>query len=76
MVYRWADVEYGGIIFNVEGDWENGEPYTENEPPGSAGFQEYDIMIDDKSILELLLPEVKDKLVEQAEEKLMEMDNE
>ena len=64
MVYRWADVEYEGFIFTVQGDWQDN------------CFQEYDIVIDDISILELLLPEVKNNLVDRAEIKLMEMDNE
>ena len=64
MVYRWADVGYEGFIFTVQGDWQDN------------CFQEYDIVIDDISILELLLPDVKSKIVDKAEIKLMEMDNE
>ena len=73
MMHRWMNVEYEGIIFTVQGDWMNAIKGDFTEQNQQAGFYEYDILIDDKSVHELLLPGVSAKIVDMAEEKLREM---
>ena len=66
MVYRWADVEYEGFIFTVQGDWQDN------------CFQEYEVIYEERDVTDIYL--FSDKtinwVVTQAEFKLMEMDNE
>lgn len=74
MVYRWMNVEYEGFTFTVQGDWEESIKGDFSEPKQQAGFYEYDILIDNVSIHELLLPGVSAKIVDLAEEALRGMD--
>ena len=73
MKYRWCDVNYEGFTFEVQGDWEEAIKGDFSEQPQQAGFYEYDILIDGKSIHELLLPGVSANIVTLAEEQLRRM---
>ena len=66
MVYRWADVEYEGSTFTVQGDWQDN------------CFQEYEVIYEERDVtdIDLFSDKTINWVVAQAEFKLMEMDNE
>jgi hypothetical protein len=66
---------YGGIAFEVEGDYtpyRAGTAYNKRGDPGDAseggGFEEFDILINGVSVYELLRPSVVNALEELAAE--------
>ena len=73
-MYRWADVEYEGLIFEVSGEWEPYQKATDDEPEEGGCFSEWDITIDGVSIFEMLTPKVSKMLLETAEDILRRMD--
>ena len=63
MKFRWVDIHYKGFDFRVEGEWQDN------------CFQEYDITLNDESIWDLLVTSAVVDIVNKAEEKLQEEDN-
>lgn len=70
-------VEYEGAEFTVTGDWQNGEPYTEYDPPGFAGFEHAtilfgtDIKDNEYDIWEILSVKAQDEIIAIAEEEIL-----
>ena len=74
-MYRFVDVEYEGIKFEVCGHWEEFQKATRSEPSEGGCFDNEggDIKIDGVSIYEMLTPDIATMLIEKAEEELREL---
>ena len=65
-------VDYNGFEFEVVGEWTPRYGATLTEP-GGGGFEAFDILLDGKSIAELLDAKADDKICELAAEKAQDM---
>lgn len=72
---KTVTVEHEGFDFEVSGDWEPPVPGTmydrhgdPGDPPDGGYFEDFDILLDGKSIYELLAPEAIDAIVEKAKD--------
>lgn len=72
-VKKTVTVEHEGFEFEVSGDWEppiTGTMYDRHgdpgDPPEGGCFEDYDILMDGKSIYELLAAGVVDAIMEKA----------
>lgn len=78
-VKKTVTVTHEGFEFEVSGDWEPpisgvmrdryGDP---GYPPEGGCFADFDILLDGKSIYELLAPEVVEEIEEKAVEAVMD----
>ena len=73
MNYRWCDLNYEGIDFKVEGYWTDYQKATLEQPEEGGCFDDWDILIDDVSVWEILSESTQIRIIEQAEEILREM---
>jgi len=75
--HRWYTLNYEGITFTVQGDWEDFQAATETEPSEGGCFYEYEIFMDafghDTDRTEMFSEKYKDKLISIAEEGLRGM---
>jgi len=73
MKYRWCDINYEGIDFKVQGYWIDYQRVTLEQPEEGGRFDDWDILIGDVSVWELLGEQTQTRIIEQAEEILREM---
>lgn len=71
--HRWHEVLHGKHEYMVVGDWEEYQKATDTEPAEGGCFYEYDILLDDETILEDLNEKTIKIIVEVAEQCLREL---